>query len=61
MATLRRSSDTAICGVCAGIAERTGWSPASVRVVVAVVAVLDPLCVVGALYVLAAWFLPPPR
>lgn len=58
---LRRSSNAALCGVCAGIAERMGWSPSGVRLAVATVAVLDPLCVVGALYVLAAWLVPPPN
>jgi len=57
--TLRRSSDAALCGVCAGIAERMGWSPPGVRLATAIVAVLDPLCVVGALYVLTAWLMPP--
>jgi len=57
---MRRSSDAVLCGVCARIAEKMGWNPSGVRLIVAVTAVLDPLCVVGALYVLSAWLMPPP-
>ena len=48
------SSDKVIFGVCAAIADKLGLNVRSVRVIVVALAVLDPLCVVALVYLLAA-------
>lgn len=52
-------SDAVIFGVCAAVAGAFGWDMRSVRIVVVTLAVLDPLCVVGLVYLLATALLPP--
>jgi len=52
-------SDAVIFGVCAAIADSFGWNVRSVRIIVVALAVLDPLCIVGLVYLLAAALLPP--
>jgi phage shock protein PspC (stress-responsive transcriptional regulator) len=55
----RMRSDAVIFGVCAAVAGAFGLDVRSVRIVVVTLAVLDPLCVVGLVYLLAAALLPP--
>jgi phage shock protein C len=55
---LRRSHDRVIAGVCGGIAEYLGWSPARVRVLYLLVSVLSA-AFPGALVYLVLWFLMP--
>ena len=45
--------------MCAAIAGAFKWDVRSVRIIVVALAVLDPLCVVGLVYLLAAALLPP--
>lgn len=54
-ATVTRSSDHVIAGVCAGIAHRLGVAPAIVRVGAVVLALLGP----GVFLYLAAWLMLP--
>jgi phage shock protein C len=58
---LTKSTDRRIAGVCGGIAEWLGWSPASIRALFVVLSLLF-LGIGGVvLYALLAWTMPPPR
>ena len=58
---LTKSTDRGIAGVCGGIAEWLGWSPASIRALFVVLSLLF-LGIGGVvLYALLAWTMPPPR
>lgn len=54
---LARSTDRAIAGVCAGIAEFLGWYPVSIRTLFVLLTLLSAGSFVAA-YVLLWWMMP---
>lgn len=56
--TLRRSRDSVISGVCAGIAEYYGWRTSDVRLVFVLVALLGGSSLI--LYLILVFVMPPP-
>ena len=55
---LRRSRNKVIAGVCAGLAERVGWSATRMRVVYLVVSILSA-AFPGTLVYIILWFVMP--
>lgn len=55
---LRRSRNKVIAGVCAGLAERVGWSATRMRIVYLVVSILSA-AFPGTLVYIVLWFVMP--
>lgn len=55
---LRRSRNKVIAGVCAGLAERVGWSATRMRIVYLVVSILSA-AFPGTLVYIILWFVMP--
>ena len=55
---LRKSRDSVIFGVCAGIAEYYGWSPVNVRIAFVLIGLLGGSSLIA--YLILSFVMPPP-
>ena len=58
---LTRSTDRWIAGVCGGLADFLGWSPAAVRALYVFVSIASAAFPGVVAYLLLWWVMPPPR
>ena len=56
---LTRSDDRRIAGVCGGIAEFLGWTPASVRALALFALIFSAVIPAIVVYAVLAWMMPP--